>query len=696
MEVQVNPFDDDIVEDPRNVKNSVSDLNKKPLKKLLDNFKVLSQVISDEHTQNKPRLAHASLIISAEPGNGKSHLIGRLFHELNEKSTLVNIRPFENVSTCWKYVLLKIVQELGFPDKLDTNNHDKELPSQLEVFSHGILSNLLSKIDNNEFNQADAEENNDIIKEDVDLPAFWDDAKIINRIHSNLDKLVSLFVTQLKNRGIMLNASPLSWIKVLLNYTYNRSEINIREICLEWLKGECIEPDEAKMIGIRTKDVSSTDMIGDEINELCKLRILDFCHLAAFFRPFIFCFDQTENYSKSLELVRTFGIVIQSLVDTCPNQMTVVTANQTPWSNSLSLHLEEAHLQRFGMPLELEGINKEQAKELIIQRLSTFKCEGNVAQDFAESDWLSNLFKDKPQIGIRRFIKTCRNQWENEESSEINSCDDQWENEKNSKIKNDSIENYFKKNVKEIKAQPKCQIFDPDILYWVVFEAASCLKGITVKKHETDKGYFSIQWLLDNRSILFGFESSANSIKWRFITMEAKRYSVAKKGLKTVMLRTFELPVIPKSSWKKIGPEIEMAKKKYLDIIQLSKENVVDIYAANQFYREAVEGDIPYSKDEVLEFVGKRLKWLWDRIINGPHVQNEKVESNTNNSCMENIINEITINIKREKLLNVDELLKNLSEPFDKEQILDLCKNIPQIKIHNSPKICLLQWQSNQ
>lgn len=681
MEVEINPFEDDIVEDPRNVKTSVSSLNKDPLKKLLDNF----QFIGNDRRPGKSRLSHASLIISAEPGNGKSHLIGRLFHELNQKSTLVYIRPFENISTCWKSILLKIVQELCFPDKLDLDAEDNELSTQLEVFSHGILIYLLCEMQKSSLIQANELQYVKKICGKTELPEQWNDTVLCNWVCSNLDRIAPQFVEQLRIKGITMNASPLSWIKVLLNSTYNRSNIVAREACHEWFKGECIDLDEANMAGIRSKDISHAEMTSDEINELCKFRVFDFCNLASFFRPFIFCFDQTENYGKSRELVRTFGIVIENLIDACPNQMTVVTANQTPWTSTLLPHLEEAHSHRFSAPLELEGIDKEQGKELIKQRLSDLDSNGDNAQFFIKNSWLDNLFKNNPQIGIRRFINACR---------------DEWDKGKNREIKKVTIDNYFGRDVKAIASQPKSHLFEPDILYWLIFEVAKGLKGITVNEHVTEKGYFVIEWVLEQHSILFGFESGSNSMRWRSIVREAKRYSIAKKGLKAVMLRTYGMPVIPKPTWGKIGPEISAAKKEYLEIIELDKNSVIEIYAAYKLYRDSVEADISYTGEEVLEFIRNKLQWFWNMIVKDSSVKkknaNKKTKPDTATNNSEAIINEIRSIIKMEKLLNVEELQTKLSIQLIDEQIFDLCKKTPQIKVHKSPEITILQWQSNQ
>ncbi|MDR4507618.1 MAG: hypothetical protein MRJ65_05170 [Candidatus Brocadiaceae bacterium] len=678
MGVRINPFEDDIVEDPRAITTCVTGLNERPLQGVLERFNTLLEA----PFPRKLRHTHAWLVTSGAPGYGKSHLIGRIFKALSQKATLIYIRPFENSSTCWKSILLKIVQELDFSEKLDAADGGNEAPTQLEVFSHGIVTYLLSQLRSNSSMQIDEEKRVERFFEPSRLNDFLHDSERTHWIFSNVNNLVIEFYHQLKSNEIPLNASPLSWIKVLLQYIYNRSDIGIREICLEWLKGESIDRDEAKTIGIRNRDVSLPEMTSDEINELCKHRVNDFCRLAGFFRPFLFCFDQTENYGKNSELVRSFGIVIENLVSSCPNQMTIVTANQYVWEKTILDSMEEAHKHRFSKRYELAGINKEQGKELIQQRLNLFNLNSKEVRLFADAEWLDNLFKDRSQIGIRRFINACR---------------DQWDIGQNRKVKASSLEYYFEKSLKDIKSQPKRHVFDPDILYWMLFEVSKGLAGFTVKKYKTEKGYFPIYWLFNTRSFIFGFESGSNSVRWRSIVREAKRYTKSQKGLKAVIVRTFELPKIPKPTWKIIGREIEEAKKEFFNIVDLKKDMVINIYAANELYRDAVEGDIPYSHDEVLAFIRKRFTWFWDAIVGDffSGKENEKKDENTMTPA-KRVVDEVTVHIKKEKILSLDELLTNLSKSLDKEMILNICTKTPQIKVYQSSRMTLLQWKSNR
>src|SRR5205823_1052247 len=107
-----------------------------------------------------------------------------------------------------------------------------------------------------------------------------------------------------------------------------------------------------------------------EINELCFQRLRGLCVLSSYYRPFIFCFDQTEFYGSDRALVNAFGKGIDALHATVPNQLTIVTTNAANWTDDMLRVMEPAYRNRFSPEIGLEGITADQAKELIKARLA--------------------------------------------------------------------------------------------------------------------------------------------------------------------------------------------------------------------------------------------------------------------------------------------------------------------------------------
>ncbi|MBF0101561.1 MAG: hypothetical protein HQK77_11700 [Desulfobacterales bacterium] len=674
---QISPFDNVRVSEPREIETEVRTLNEHILENLLREFKALVA----HPIPRKSKINHAQFIVSPQPGYGKSHLIGRLFKNLRGQATLIYIRPFEDSNTCWKWLLLKMVQEMTFPDSAVQVNYNKEEPNQLETLAHGIFTHLLidgiqansfSAYDQSEplpilscfqktvkalkkkhhpnqlFNFVEKHLNKQINKISKQYPAttiidqihdalnkiqpngsttesdlisllsnstvvtFRNNANLLKIIAKHFNLLVEMLSAQVERHHIPpLNASIFTWLSVLFRYAYFPLDLRTRETCLEWLQGGMLDQSEAGQIGIRLKDIPP-EMWGSEINEYCKLRILDFCQLAGFFRPFLFCFDQTENYGKSDTLAKTLGIIIQTFVDVTPNQMTVITANQHAWSRSIKPHWEEAHQHRLSETMELEGVNKEQSTELLNLRLKSYEdsdpesVELFYKKEF--SDWLTDLFQDKNQLGIREFLSRANIRWlslNDEETSE--------------KIEHLPLIDYYQKCIDELESHPKRMVFDPNIFYWLVSEVSSGLSVIVPNTYVSARGYFTFQWHIPDpryyfNIIYFGFESGSNWRKWESIVREATIHYDADSHIKVILFRTPELASIPSPTWK-IAPIFDNAKETYLHIMEVSLPDLVSIYAGYDLYMDAQEGNIPYFPKAVLEFLREQYQGIWNTML---------------------------------------------------------------------------------
>ncbi len=668
---QIEPFKNNRVDLPRRIETSVSGLNNKILDELVRQVEKLEK----ESLPRNERVAHAQLVISSNEGYGKSHLIGRLFYKLSRRATLIYLRPFEDASTCWKSVLHKIVQELKFPDNIEIEYTDDKEPTQLEALAHGILVYLLKDgVETGAIRTKNKESVLNFLSVST-VGKFRKNKKWIKWVRDNYDGLVKQF----QKYDINLNASPFSWLKVLFTYAYFPSELRLRESCTDWLEGGSIDSDDAKQIGIRLKDVPNAEMGSGEINELCKYRIIDFCQLAGFFRPFVFCFDQTDRYGNEIILSKAFGAVIETLVAETYNQMTVVTANQEEWDKKITGFWEKSYHARISLPLDIEGLNRKQAEELIEKRLRIWDFESDIILKFYDDKkWLDDLFQDTKDIRIRGFLNRCHNRWL------------VLFNGKPPVLK---IAECYKKAVEEIKTQPKRFVFERDSLYWLIYEVASGLPDFKVEKYESQKGYFVLLWKLKDQQIYFGFENGSHFKRWEAMMREAKICYETDNKNKTVLFRTPELSKIPGIKWK-IAPKIEVAKKQYFHIICLDKAEIAKLYAAYDLYIDAGEGNIPFHRYEILTFIRNELKEFWDRILKP--LPQEDDNGSENDEVTKKLIKEIRIIVQREKFLSVGQAIKMLSPPVSEELFHEARGHIPEIKIHISPTMTILQWQSKQ
>lgn len=625
MEKQIaNPFEDDIVREPRHIRESIR-LNDDILEQLKQQFAKLKE---GPFPRTDKKLPHAQFLLSPHAGYGKTHLIGRLFSELDQEAFVIYLRPFEDAVTCWKSVLQQIIRELDAPVLTES---EYQQPAKLENFAHRIftlltinliesgkirfknreafadsfceavkaklgygekwisrlrvrLNALESKITQKQLLPSVSEEDSIKYLRETGIATFRDNSEWVNWIYSN----ISLLAADLKQQCRYLNASVLSWLRVLFVYAYQPSEFGLRETCLDWLRGRSVDENDADRIGIRPEDRLST-----EVNTLCKSRILDLCRLAGFSGPFVFCFDQTEYYGKEPTIAREFGLVIEALNAEACNQMTVVTVNQAPWRNKIRPHWEDASLDRLSpSPLEARELTRKHAEQLIEQRLDGYAAEK--ADMFRDDKWLDRVFKDG-NLTIRNFLRECNKRWRELEKAEV---------------EKPHFSEVYKKYVEKIRKQPERLVFDEGPLRWLVTEVASEIPHITIEPHENR--FFTLRWKLNGWQIFFGFEEGNNWNRWQAIANQANEYHAINNKTRAVFFRTSELAKIP-GNWK-IADMIEEAKQRYLNIVYLDNSVVAELFAAYDLCINASEGDISFGQNDILRFVYKKFEPWWQRI----------------------------------------------------------------------------------
>src|SRR5262249_49868815 len=110
----INPFEADVIREPREVTYSVQGLNDSPLSHLIAEFERLTM---GELPRSPVRSPKAQLVVSPEAGYGKSHLLGRLFQALGPRATQIYLLPFQAPERAWQSILLATVQELDRPSQ---------------------------------------------------------------------------------------------------------------------------------------------------------------------------------------------------------------------------------------------------------------------------------------------------------------------------------------------------------------------------------------------------------------------------------------------------------------------------------------------------------------------------------------------------------------------------------------------------
>jgi hypothetical protein len=680
--VEINPFDNVIVSEPRRIEKPVEGLNDLPLAELVHQFQGLEEGGIPRNT----KVGSALFVMSPEPGYGKSHLIGRLFKTLQGRATLVYLRPFTNPSSCWKSILLKMVQEMEFPESAETEFCSEGDYTQLEGLAHGILKNVV--IHGLEEGTITTRNKGALLKyfEKVSVLELRKSKEWSAWVSEKVSSLALRLNRQLRSAGIRLNSSAGSWLGVLGKYAYSPENYDTRQACLDWLRGGSVDEEQAGLIHIGKADRPSAELALNDVNELCKERIVDLCCLAGFYRPFLFCFDQTETYAVDPANAQTFGLVVQTIVDECLNQMTVITANQVPWYKTIQPHWQEAHIHRLRQPqVELESLTEHQAEELLKHRLEGWNLPEKKVVKMMERKWLNDLFAVKSAWGVRQFLYECGKRWKVLTEGVVIE-----------EPKGKELGNLFQSYLQKVRAEPKRMVFDPDVLFWLVREVARDLPGTVVEEHKSQKGYFVLRWKAVRLNIYFGFEPGSNWSRWSAINREAKRLFDETPATKVLLFRTPELKKMPSPTWKS-APQLHEGKAKYLHILHLNKPEMGELYASYDLYSDAAEGNIPFDRENVLTFIRKQLTSFWARVLESDPekwgTQEEASAKSSKEGPKKKLVDQVRDIVKGEKFLSLQDLMTRISPPVTEDQLHKAHSCIREIKVHVSPTMTVFQWR---
>jgi hypothetical protein len=649
----VNPFAENIVEEPRQIETPVTGLNDQALEKLTNAFEFLAEGLLPRVNRRVP---HALLVTSMEPGYGKSHLLGRLFRKLEHRATLIYVKPFQDPSSCWRSLLDRLVMELEYPDRADAVACAPGELSQLDVFARHVLAFL-----RNQPNEA--------------LPT----SRPLNWLRKHFGTLLRKPAQALKAFGVYLHGGDTAWLNVLSTYAREPASSHLRNACLDWIKYQPLEEEEARQIGLRQSELPEVDLPYEQRNEECYKRILDLLKLASFYRPFVLCFDQTELYENSPDLAKAFGKVIFQLRDDGENLLIVITANRHVWDSKIFENFEHAHRYRVEQPsIPMLGINRMQAQELATNRLHAWKVDDNKIQSFLDARWLDKLFEAKPQISARDFINECSQRWD--EGTELPPLPD--------------LSKVYQTYRAKLLDAPRNLRYDAGILQWVFQEIFNGEPGLKTERFKSNKGYLSLRWIRDGACVHFGFEEGDHFKRWEAILNETRRYHNHDQHnhitSRSVFFRVPGQKPIPGQRWQS-RPEFEAAYHA-LTIFHLDQEEAASLYAAHDLYADVAQGNQPFTKEETLRFLAKELHGWIARVVSGSSPVKPNGESKP---LSPELIETLRSIVSTYPYLSLNMLQKKLTEhglKADREQIFMAAEMIPEIKVFSTLTNAVFKW----
>jgi hypothetical protein len=692
-DMQVNPFEDAIVREPRDVTFSVNGLNDAPLQRVLAKFAALD---GGELPRSSPVKAdRAQLVVSPDRGYGKSHLLGRLFTALGRKATKVYLRPFQDPAKAWQSILLLTLQELDRPD-----DETAQSPSQLSSLAVGTLAHIVA-----DFAQNGAPE---IAAAVPALRRLASGTLPAAEMPGRLAWLSALFAgsgpinrlsSLLASRHIDLHGREKAWLKVLVACAFGEADGERRRAALKWLRAEPLEQEEVEQLRLEQADNDGRgDVTPQEINALSFRRLQGLCQLASYYRPFVFCFDQTECYASDPLLIKALGNCIEQLYAELRNHLTVVTANQRNWVDDIKPHLEPAHRDRFSQEIALEGINKTGARELIEARLASCGMPAKgIAQFFADS-WLDDLFSTLVELGVRALLMRAEDRFRGLARPHAAPPPPQ------------TLDDLFQVELNGIRAQKALQAYNQDCLMWFAKDVGQAMTGVKIGR-TSGRRYFSFEWRWPDRSVYFAFEGGDHWRRWKAIADEAIALAGVQAGRHTLtyVFRTPDLARVPRASWAVAKATMDAASGHGFRIVELTADQVCELHAARELYSNALQGNIAFSGPATLAWLQARFApFLADIAAAGLPIQVRSVDvggpaatelrktersTATPDMLDGDRLRAVLDLVREQRIVDISVVLDRLGGPQLRDPLLRSVEAHPNLKAHPGPQTIFLQWR---
>ncbi|MGK7874371.1 MAG: ATP-binding protein [Xenococcaceae cyanobacterium] len=317
---EVNPFDPVTfktgnfwLEDNPASALTVESINQEAINQITE---VLDLVARDNYTR--------TVMLAGDSGSGKSYLLGRLKKTLNSKAFFAYIDPCPSSDYIWRHTLRYTVDSL-----MQTPEGEKE--SQLILWLKS-------------------------------LSAFRD-RSLMRRLLGER----GLFILNFRSTypaGIYQS-------KEFFGTLYNLINPDLYFLACDWLRGENLDGDEMKALGVR----STID------NEEAAQGILgNFGRIAASTQPIVLCFDQVENAAPlpdgTPNLQPLFNVNSTFHNQNLKNFLVIISILNDKW-RIIKKHIEQSDMARIETQVSLKSINLEQAEALWASRLYTLHHQAN-------------------------------------------------------------------------------------------------------------------------------------------------------------------------------------------------------------------------------------------------------------------------------------------------------------------------------
>jgi len=663
----LNPFESTVVRDPKECGSSAQSLNKQIVEHVVQRFRSLT---SDSLPKSLRRSA-TQLVLSPSPGFGKSHLIGRLYHTLGGAAIIVHQTPFQAPSLVWQTVLNNTINELCSVDEADpAASHWK-----IELFANAVVCSCVAELIRDgrlKFRRA------------PEVLAMFDGDKVsLSRERDDpigevvRERFFDTFRPLIGDELFGIRETK-AWLTAFFHLATTDRHDEAFRTSVAWLRYEPFDAELAESFGFRPEQIPRAEDLA-QINQECWLRLLGLCRWSPMFRPFLFCFDQTEDYAHRKELATSFGTMIRRMTDELPGQLTLVTANQNIWESGIWSNIDSAGKARFDLPpMELKGVRRSGAREFIGVKLLDAQVPEEVIERFADEAWLDTLFPGDREMAAREFMTLCRTRWEGKPEER------------------ESLDAVLERRMADFEATPKRLGYNPDAFRWFVAEVLSGKSGQGDPPAMARLAPYaeSAIWDQHGKWVAFAFFRELQHQQWKSLVARSKLACASSGMAKLILFRTPDQNEVPKPTWKITGPIIKEGLRNYVHLIRLEAKDVALLYACRELYLEARAGDLPdFNAEEVLQFLRGRLEGFRTAVLGPVTRPPESVTAEKPVTQDEELRRRIRTLVSQKKLIAAQQVVEMIGPPLTADRLKELTDDIPEVRKIAHPNHLTLLWQ---
>jgi hypothetical protein len=309
---EVNPFDSvvwrvgNFWQEQQNRELNVDSIHQEAIAQITE---VLARVATDHCTR--------TLLLLGDSGSGKSHLLGRLKSNLNDKAFFVYIDPFTASESIWRHILRYTVDSLV---KVPEGKKESQLLLWLKSLS--------------------------VFKQQPRITKPKGDAR-----KAFINKLRAIYPTDINNANDFFGV-----LYQLLNPELHR-------LACDWLRGDDLHEDDLKSLGV-SRAINTEDTARQILS--------NFGRIAADTQPLVLCFDQLDNIARlpdgSIDMQSLFSVNSIIHNQKLKNFLLVISIINDSWRKNWN-RIHPADLDRIDARIFLKPIALEQAEGLWAARL---------------------------------------------------------------------------------------------------------------------------------------------------------------------------------------------------------------------------------------------------------------------------------------------------------------------------------------